>query len=44
MQRLVQQPGHGPAALPGQEAQEERRQGRAAGAAGHHPGHGWEDR
>ncbi|CAG12571.1 unnamed protein product [Tetraodon nigroviridis] len=40
VQRLVQQPQHGAAALPGQEARQERRQGPPAGAAGPHPAHG----
>lgn len=44
MQRLVQQPGHGPAALRRQEAQEERGQSRPAGAAGQDAGRGRDER
>lgn len=44
MQRLVQQPRHGPATLRRQKAQEERRQSRPAGAAGQDPGHGRDER
>lgn len=44
VQRLVQQPQHGSAALRREEAQEERHQSRSAGAAGPDPGHGGNER
>lgn len=44
MQRLVQQPRHGPTTLRWQKAQEERCQSRPTGAAGQDPRHGRDER